>query len=121
MVMPSTRQGVEAVIDRLGWRGQGAQARRRAGRGGGWEYSWALFSDRAKQRLLGAVAPAPEPAKPAFADRTEAWSLFEKLRDAVKDKARSRLVLLQQVEALEPVQAMWRHVAVQAVARANGV
>lgn len=118
--LPATRQGVEAVIDRLGWRGQAGLARRRAGRGGGWEYNWALFPDRTKRHLLAAVAPE-QLAKPAFADRTEAWAWFEKQKQSVKDKARTRLAILQQVEALEPVQGMGRHMAVQAVARASGV
>ena len=37
--LPKTRQGVEALLKKLGWRAQPSLARRRAGRGGGWEYS----------------------------------------------------------------------------------
>jgi putative transposase len=119
--MPGTRQGVEAVIKGQNWRAQVGLARRREGKGGGWEYSWLLLPTRAKQKLLATAAPAQDASKPLFASRDEAWAWFEKLRDAVKDKARARLALLQQVEALEPLQSMGRHVAVQAVARETGV
>ncbi|MGV8987615.1 MAG: transposase domain-containing protein [Cypionkella sp.] len=119
--LPASKRGVNLIADRLGWRGQVGLARRREGRGGGWEYSWQLFPNRAKQQLLATVAPVPEAAKSAFADRDEAWAWFEKLKAPVQDKARVRLAILQQVEALEPVQGMGRHIAVQAAARASGV
>ena len=119
--LPSSRQGVEAVIDRLGWRSRAGLARRREGRGGGWEYSWSLFPDRAKRKLLAALAPAPEAARAAFADRDAAWAWFEKQPQPVQDKARARLAILQQVEVLEPVLGTGRHVAVQAIARAGHI
>jgi transposase InsO family protein len=119
--MPSTRQGVEAVIDRLNWRAQDGFARRRAGKGGGWEYSWKLLPDRAKQQLLAAVAPAPIPKSAAFAGRDEAWDWFDKLPQAVKAKAQSRLAILQQVEGFAPVQGLGRHVAVQSIAVSSGI
>lgn len=36
--MPSTRQGVDTLAMRQNWRAHPELARRRAGRGGGWEY-----------------------------------------------------------------------------------
>lgn len=119
--MPASKRGVNAVIERLGWRGQAGLARRREGRGGGWEYSWRLLPMRAQRQLLASVAPITDDTKAVFASRDEAWAWFDTLKEPVKVKARERLAILQQVEALEPVHGMGRHVAVQAVARASGV
>ena len=54
--LPSTRQGVDAVIKRLHWREDALLARRRAGKGGGFEYSWKLFPARAQRKLLQAAS-----------------------------------------------------------------
>ncbi len=112
--MPTTKRGVNAVADRLDWRGNAEMARRREGKGGGWEYSWRLFPSRAQRKLLSAVAPVV--AKPVI-DRDEAWAWYEGLPQEVKDKAMGRLAILQQVEALEPITGMGRHNAICAVAR----
>ena len=61
--MPASRQGVEAAIKRLRWREDPHHARRRAGKGGGWEYSWRLLPDRAKRKLLQAAAAVAEAPK----------------------------------------------------------
>lgn len=120
--MPATRQGVDALITRGGWRANPSLARRRAGKGGGWEYSWQLFPSRAQRKLVqdasARSASAPAPAGPT---RDEAWAWFEKLPAAVQDKARARLAILQQVEALEPMLGQGRHLAVMAIARTSGV
>lgn len=115
--MAATRQGVEAQAARDNWRSHPVHARRRAGKGGGWEYSWALFPDRAKRKLLAEVRAPKEPVRPA---RDEVWAWFEGLPSSVKDKARARLLIVQQVEALEAVQGRGRHMAVQDVARLSG-
>lgn len=112
--MPGTKRGVNVLAERLGWRGNAELARRREGKGGGWEYSWRLFPARAQRKLLAAAAPAE--AKPVM-DRDEAWTWFEALPEDVKDKARARLAVIQQVEALEPIPGMGRHNAVCAVAK----
>lgn len=121
--LPASRQGVEAAIKRLQWRADPNHARRRAGKGGGWEYSWRLLPDRAKRKLLQAAAAVAEAHKAPAArqGRDEAWSWYEKLPGAVKAKAETRLSLIQQVEALERVQGRGRHMAVVDVARTNGV
>lgn len=47
--IPNTRQGVEALAAREGWRSLGDQkARKRAGRGGGWEYHVSCLPDAAQ-------------------------------------------------------------------------
>lgn len=121
--LPASRQGVDALIKRLHWREEPNHARRRAGKGGGWEYSWRLLPDRAKRKLLQAAAQAADiPGAPAARQgRDEAWTWFEKLPGTVKAKAQMRLSLIQQVEALERVQGRGRHMAVVDVARTNGV
>jgi putative transposase len=118
--MPASKRGVNLLADRLRWREQAALARRREGRGGGWEYSWQLFPDRARRKLLQSVAveaKAPE-ARPS---RDEAWAWFEALPQSVKDKAATRLEIIQQVEILEAVQSRGRHLAVVDVAALQGV
>lgn len=117
--MPKSRQGVEKLA--TDWRRHDQFARRRDGRGGGWEYHWSLLPDRAKQRLtLAAMVAAPEAKAPVRMGRDEAWAWFESLPQAVKDKASSRLALIQQVEALEVIQSGGRHVAIVDAARNHG-
>lgn len=120
--LPATRQGCDALIKRLQWRGNPVLARRREGKGGGWEYSWQLFPDRARRKLLQAAASAVAvPEAPARQGRDEAWTWYEGLPQGVKSKAESRLRIVQQVEAMEIVQGRGRHLAVVDVARVSGV
>lgn len=114
--VPQSRQGVEALAKRSKWRAQTAMARRRSGRGGGWEYSWKLFPSRAQRKLLQAVVA---PAKPELPERGEAWAWFEALPESVQAKARARLVVIQKVEALEG--AVGRYLAVSEVAKLDGI
>ena len=110
--LPATRRGAAALIERDGWRGQPGLARRRAGKGGGWEYSWRLLPPRAQRKLLAAVMAPAAAEKP---ERGAQWAWFEGLPEAVRSRARARLLTLQKVEALEP--AVGRHLAVVDVAR----
>ena len=113
--LPKTRQGVDALADRLNWRGAPKYARRRSGKGGGWEYSWKLFPNRAQQALIKqAVAPKVAVAKA----RGEVWSWYEALPQSIKAKAEARLLVIQKVEALEP--AIRRFLAVAQVAQMEG-
>ena len=113
--LPSTKRGVNALADRLNWRGAPKYARRRSGKGGGWEYSWKLFPNRAQQALIKqAVAPKVAVAKA----RDEVWSWYEALPQSVKVKAKARLLVIQKVEALEP--AIGRFLAVAQVAQMEG-
>lgn len=113
--LPKTRQGVEALLKKLGWRAQPSLARRRAGRGGGWEYSWQLFPVTAQRQLLAHAKPPAAAVPAAHVDRDEAWSWYETLPQSVKDKAAARLAIIQKVEALEPM--VGRYLAVDQVAR----
>jgi putative transposase len=114
--LPATRQGVDALIERDGWRAQPGMAQRRSGKGGGWEYSWRLFPSRAQRKLLQAVARLDSAEKPT---RDAQWAWFEGLPEAVKAKARARLAILQAVEALEA--AAGRHTAVTSVAASSNI
>ena len=96
--LPNSRQGVEALAGRLDWRAQVDLARRRQGRGGGWEYHWRLLPKRAQRELIGrANTPVPAATRP---DRAEIWSWFDRLPESVKEKAKRNLRMLQEVEAL---------------------
>jgi hypothetical protein len=110
--LPATKRGVNQLIERAGWRVPGAHCRRRAGRGGGWEYSWTLFPVRAQRALL---QRATVPASAAGQTREAAWSWFERLPQKVRERAQARLRVVRRVEALEP--ALGRNGAVAAVAR----
>jgi putative transposase len=113
--LPSTKRGVNAVAERLNWT-QTKFARRRTGKGGGWEYSWKLFPNRAQQALIKqAVAPKAAAARA----RDEVWTWFEALPEAVKAKAQARLLVIQKVEALEG--SIGRFLAVAQVAAMDGV
>ncbi|WP_268815761.1 DNA-binding domain-containing protein, partial [Tabrizicola flagellatus] len=114
--LPKTRQGVDALVDRLNWRAATQFARRRSGKGGGWEYSWHLFPNAAQRALIKqAVAPKVAAAK----TRDEVWAWYEALPEAVKAKAQARLLAIQKVEALEAT--VGRHLAVGQVAALTGI
>lgn len=113
--LPKTPRGVLALAERLNWRGATKFARRRAGKGGGWEYSWKLFPNSAQRALIRhAVAPKVAEAKA----RDEVWTWYEALPQSVKAKAEARLLVIQKVEALEP--AIGRFLAVAQVAQMEG-
>lgn len=115
--VPVTKRGVNTMAERLGWSAQPMLARRRAGRGGGWEYSWRLLPVRAQAALLKSV-PAEE-ATPVRMDRDAAWTWFDGLPDTAKSAARDRLAILQQVEGLAA--PMGKNLAVETIARGAGI
>lgn len=98
--LPTTKRRVNSMAERLNWRLQVKHARRRLGRGGGWEYHWTLFPSRAQAALLAVSAPRRE-EKSDRIGRSEAWSWFEALPDKTKAEARRRLDIIQAVELLE--------------------
>jgi len=115
--VPCTQQGVDALSKRLNWRAHPEFARRRSGRGGGWEYHWRLLPVRAQTALLKALGVGSK--EDARMDRGTAWAWFDGLPEAVKAKAQERLTLIRQVEALE--EPLGRNLAVETVARGSGV
>jgi hypothetical protein len=118
--VPDTRQGVDAMAERQHWRAHPHHARRRSGRGGGWEYCWRLLPARAQRRLLAEVAPAGG-AGAERPERDPAWAWFERLPEAVQGKARAKLLVIQAVEALEPVLGLDQAIRQVAAAEGKGV
>lgn len=94
--LPGSVQGINAVADRLNWRSFPHHARRRAGRGGGWEYHWSLMPKAAQKRLLRAALEAQEETR----DVGTAWAEFDALPEKVKAAARARLKALRYAEGL---------------------
>lgn len=117
--LPTSKRNVNALAERLGWRG-GEHARKRAGRGGGWEYHWSLLPLAARNRLLAEAAPKDEAEDDAPLDRGAAWMLFDALRDAQKARARARLDALDAVNALVAA-GTTRQTALEHVASTQGV
>lgn len=112
--VPETRQGVDDMARRENWRAHPQFARRRAGRGGGWEYHWKLLPLRAQTALLKAAAADHKPDETAMG-RGEAWAWFDGLPEKVKAEARERLKVILQVEQLAA--PMGKFLAVNTVAR----
>lgn len=115
--LPHTQRGVKGYIDRMNWQGHAAFARRRKGRGGGWEFSWKLFPSRAQQKLLAEASTRDDAPQ---VGRDDAWTWFDGLPDSAKDKAGARLAAVREVEGLE-TGGMTRDLACAQVARRHGV
>lgn len=93
--VPGSKRRVNAQAQAEGWRDRAGLARRRAGRGGGWEYHWTLLPRRAQLRLIAARQEWDAPEKTG-AD----WAEYDRLPQSVKDKARERLEAILAVEAM---------------------
>ncbi|MBL4750506.1 MAG: Mu transposase C-terminal domain-containing protein [Amylibacter sp.] len=99
--MPVTQQGVDKLSKQLIWREQPDLARKRQGRGGGWEYNWQLFPLAARRFLLAQTSADTGPVKKPVLLRAEAWAWFDNLSETIKRKAQSRLGVIQKVFELE--------------------
>ncbi len=115
--LPSTTQRVTSLARREGWRGLGDLARRRRGRGGGWEYHWSLFPDEAKRSLLAASKVV---ATPRSADAAEAWAWFDELPGKTKREAQSRHDCLSKISALVAT-GQDKTLAVHQIAKLDGL
>lgn len=118
--MPASRQGVENQVKRLSWRSDPHHARRRAGRGGGWEYHWKLFPLAAQKKLLAEASVTNAPAAKPCQTRDEVWEWYEALPQSVQDKAADRLSRIQMVEAMVTA-GTTKFLAVAEVAAMTGV
>ncbi len=94
--MPGSRRGVNMLASRMNWQQIPGCARRKAGRGGGWQYHWSVLPVAAKAKLLAADEIAP----PKQIDSAEAWHQFDKLPDASKAEAKRRLEAIIKVDQL---------------------
>lgn len=118
--VPPTRQGVDALAERRDWRAHPTLARRREGRGGGWEYHWQLLPLPAQTALLKLRDRdgSDDDVEPGTRmDRGTAWAWFDGLPETVKADARARLRVIQQVETLAG--ATGRNLAVTSVSEAE--
>ena len=87
--LPGTIRGLNRVIEREGWR-RGEKARKRAERGGGWEYHASLLPGDTQARL--AVIYGNGGDKPGQAsDREELWAGYERLSKTQKAVCEARL------------------------------
>lgn len=118
--MPTTKRRVNALANREGWRSDPKHARRRKGRGGGWEYHAGLFPLAARRKLMADAGQGGTDARlPAVVEqmpRGEAWAWFDSLPDVDKTKANDRLKVIQMVEALV-AQGLTKNLAVTEVAQ----
>lgn len=94
--LPGTRQGVTLMAKEQGWRAMPDCSRRKAGRGGGFEYHWSVLPILAKKALLLTTAPAPR-SKP---DRGAAWAAYDALPARVKAVAEERLSVIHKAELI---------------------
>ena len=99
--MPGTRQNVDALAKRLSWRDHPDWARQRAGKGGGWEYSWHLFPSAARRKLLKEAPEGEQVSTPSTPDVAELRAYYETLSDASKAKARLALKVVRTALELE--------------------
>ena len=65
--IPGSERGVHALSDRESWSANPTLARKRAGRGGGWEYHRSLFPEAAQMELALRAASAASAALPVAA------------------------------------------------------
>ena len=123
---PTDQSAFAKLIKREDWRRRLDQlgrpmARRRKGRGGGWEYSERLLT-RAAQIWLEKCHARKNPASP---DKMEphgtgdAWAWFDGLSEKKKEKARMRLSAIEKVEGLQRA-GMSKRDAVGAVSEETG-
>ena len=114
--MPATKRRMNAYAEREGWQFDPKLARRRAGRGGGWEYHWTLLPMRARQRLLREAGAVPKGDQPS---RAEVHARFEALPEKHKETARQRLAALNQVLSQQRA-GLSKAVAAQQVSASTG-
>jgi len=112
--LPQSKRAVNAHAEKCGWQSAPGKARRRKGRGGGWEYHWTLLPRRAQVALFAEARDVPP--EPRAVPREEAWAAFEALPERHKTTARARLDAIQKIEALE-AGGLTRDQAVRDVAR----
>ena len=102
---PNTTRGINKIVAAQGWKqqrwGDGKpKARRRTGKGGGFEYHYSLLPDYVQRylilsgRLEEFQIAAPVPAKP------ENWESYDALPQSIKDKALARMKVMSQLESL---------------------
>lgn len=135
--LPATKQGMLSFVDRHRLRdlldaAGNPMARRRKGRGGGWEFrleAWLSVLSPPQALLLQHVArptapiAEPEPAKGPKSDARRIvtdWDHYNRLPDKTKQKAQRRAAALDAVNALTRG-GLQKNLAVHEVAKREGV
>lgn len=119
--LPQTRKGIEKVIDQRGWR-EGEKARKRAGRGGGWEYHISLLPEAAQLRLaLADAAQDGETPDDVLTRKNALWTRFNRLSKELKAVCETRLKVLVRVEELVMKAGVERTAAIAMVTHEAGV
>jgi len=122
--LPSSGSALHEKIVKEGWRKRktmdgAALARRRAAKGGGWEYHYTILPVLAQERLVKQAAAERALNADSKAPETgsgELWAWFERQPQHRKDKARNRLEALLAVEALQRG-GIQKNVAVHMIAK----
>lgn len=122
--LPTSERGITRLAETKGWRRDPNRARKRSGRGGGWEYHITLLPGPVQARLsIRDANPPAAPEAPATKNkgrRNELWTRFEELPAKHKDAAKDRLVIVTRALALEQA-GQGATAAVRAAAKEAGV
>ncbi|SMF82855.1 Mu DNA-binding domain-containing protein [Tistlia consotensis] len=132
--LPSSKKRIIELAKRQAWQERrnlddAPLARRRQGRGGGWEYHYTLLPDAAAAKLvhdertakLAAAAPAGESAgagRPSASWELQDW--YRRQPETKKREARRRVAILEAVETLHRTGLTKNH-AVAEVAKQEGI
>lgn len=120
--LPGTVRGLNRLAEREGWRMKGL-ARRRFGKGGGFEFHADALPGEIVARLAVMVppeGPSPTPPHRGEGQKTELWARFEGLSARQKSVCEKRLKLLDEAAALAAA-GMGETAAMRRVAAAAGV
>ncbi|WP_158093336.1 transposase domain-containing protein [Acetobacter sp. DsW_063] len=124
--VPGTKRGMQERVNVENWMSperEGQTWRRREGSGGGYEFTPYALPLQAKAALMMRLnASQSVEGKAIYQDRQRAdmWRRFESLPDALKDRARAALKVIDAVEALV-MSGTRKSLAVMEVARLEGV
>jgi len=99
--LPTTQRGINKFAENNKWQERRNMAgdllaRKRKGRGGGWEYHYTVLPNIAQLQLIKLSEQVQQPRKADLA-RNDAWTFFDSLPEKKKDKAREKLVIIQKV------------------------
>lgn len=114
--LPGSVRGINLMAERERWHSIEGGARRRAGRGGGWQYHFSVLPLAARKRLLDREKSQPARRR----DRGTAWADFDSLPDKDKAKAETRVRALKMVAQLH-TSGMSHVSAAAAAAKASDV
>ena len=92
-VLGEPERSVYRQANKQGWNRRAGKARKRNGRGGGWEYHVDLLPDVARARLT-----ITSEGRTGSRDRNELWQYFEGLSKARKEACEHRLEVVETVE-----------------------